>query len=472
MVAQHRVENNQLSTDQMVKDDDEEEATDEFWAQCERCNIWRAVSRHYGKAEHFFCEYEPPATCGDGKGVLDEETRPLTHQTGEDHYEDDEADLVNNHDDETPTTATASSESTPSTTASSNAQTGNRKRDRNDEALPALTTKEDIRRQRKLRKKMLKKLKAQKEAEMFSKPSVEGLVTACQSGKVDLVRRLLDLKTNVNGEFEGTKPLSTAVESGNVAVVKLLLSRRADLNTDVSDGNMLALHHASESGSFDMVRAITASKSVNLDILNATGYTPLHVALPYQNIVQHLVDHRANIDAISRDDGSTALLIAAKSGLLKSVKVLLAAKASVNVPDNEGVTPLWVAAFAQNLDLVTALLRNDSIKVNAKSANWDTPLWSAVLTAPQTKTTKPPPVTKDNYQARHCDQMLGKTVFSFWLTDILLHEHSGHTSIDQSKSQTERPHEVEKWWPCAPPSCHTTREYCTDQRFAAGKGLF
>jgi ankyrin repeat protein len=75
--------------------------------------------------------------------------------------------------------------------------------------------------------------------------------------------------------------------------------------------------------------------------------------------------------------GLTPLLYAARQGCLECVKTLVAAKADVDMADPEGVTPLIVAIFNFHFDVGAHLLKS-----GANPNKWDwwgrTPLWCAV----------------------------------------------------------------------------------------------
>eukprot|EP01083_Nonionella_stella_P124130 374604_1 len=66
------------------------------------------------------------------------------------------------------------------------------------------------------------------------------------------------------------------------------------------------------------------------------GNTGLHWAVHHQNkeLIDYLLDHGADIDAV-RNNGSTPLLMAARDGYLSSVKVLIGRGANVSFVDKK-----------------------------------------------------------------------------------------------------------------------------------------
>lgn len=71
--------------------------------------------------------------------------------------------------------------------------------------------------------------------------------------------------------------------------------------------------------------------------------------------MEHLVAAGADVNA-KRNDGVTALWLAAQEGHTEVVNVLLAAKADVNAKKNDGGTALMAAAVNGHLPVVERLL--------------------------------------------------------------------------------------------------------------------
>ncbi|MBI5649613.1 MAG: ankyrin repeat domain-containing protein [Chloroflexi bacterium] len=72
--------------------------------------------------------------------------------------------------------------------------------------------------------------------------------------------------------------------------------------------------------------------------------------------VRAQVQQGADVNQVDADKGLTALMFAAEYGKVEAAKVLLEAKANVNLATKKGTTALMYAALAGNMELTQALL--------------------------------------------------------------------------------------------------------------------
>ena len=82
-------------------------------------------------------------------------------------------------------------------------------------------------------------------------------------------------------------------------------------------------------------------------------------------IIKGIMKRKGSLTA-KDDDGSTPLFYAANANQPETVKFLHSLGADIEEPDDEGMTPLMDSAFLGNLDSVTALL-----ELGAKTTGWD-----------------------------------------------------------------------------------------------------
>jgi hypothetical protein len=115
------------------------------------------------------------------------------------------------------------------------------------------------------------------------------------------------------------------------------------------------LHIAAARGDVAMLERGLAA-GVPIDLLGRDGLSPLHWAVDAdaRATLNALVDHGAAIDVPS-DEGATPLMLAAQSGRL-GVELLLAHGADANAADQRGFTALHRAAEGGRLEIATALL--------------------------------------------------------------------------------------------------------------------
>ena len=134
-----------------------------------------------------------------------------------------------------------------------------------------------------------------------------------------------------------------AAHFGSDGALRLLHGRRADLNAPTTDGEI--------------------------------GGRPVHVAAQqgHTGTVQLLANLRADIN-LRRSDGAIALHGAALGGHPETATLLIGLKADVNSQDNEGRTPLYNSAGSPAADRVIRVLLTAKANVNLASSGGVTPL--------------------------------------------------------------------------------------------------
>ncbi|XP_011406422.1 PREDICTED: ankyrin-1-like [Amphimedon queenslandica] len=151
---------------------------------------------------------------------------------------------------------------------------------------------------------------------------------ACANGNEELVQCFLLKKPNLNlCDKKGKSPLHAAIESKNPKVVKTLLKAGAD--PKISDGN--------------------------------SGFPPLHWACAVSNedIIRLILEvPDIDINAPKNDKCETPLLIAAVTGNIKAVELLLSKEAEIDIENKDGTTPIFAAAAIGELGVVSLLLRH------------------------------------------------------------------------------------------------------------------
>jgi|WetSurMetagenome_2_1015567.scaffolds.fasta_scaffold32982_3 ankyrin repeat protein len=132
----------------------------------------------------------------------------------------------------------------------------------------------------------------------------------------------------------GDTPLHLAVMKDHKDMVKLLIDNKADINASITAHVREIIHKS--------IPGFKSSTMLYFDI----GATPLHLAAAsgHKDIVELLLAHGADVNAIDGDDGWTPLHWAANGGHKDAAELLLANKADINAKDGYGRTPLYYAA--------------------------------------------------------------------------------------------------------------------------------
>jgi len=179
------------------------------------------------------------------------------------------------------------------------------------------------------------------------------LMKAAQFGYTDVVLMLLKRGAAVNAKDDmlGQTALMSAVQGGHTETAKALLENGADLQMTDDEGQA-AIHAAMTlGGHLDTLKMLVA-KGANVESRTKSGYTPLMYAVTCAgDEAAFLIESGADVNAVN-SGGGTALVIAAKAGAIKSVKLLLAHGADINAKTKSGATALSVA---ENNDMIILL---------------------------------------------------------------------------------------------------------------------
>ena len=162
------------------------------------------------------------------------------------------------------------------------------------------------------------------------------------------------LKTE-NEVKEGCTPLWAAADTGHLDVVRLLIKRNADVDGRTSSGST-PLRVAAHDGHLDVVRCLVES-GADVNARNDHESTPLDIACyrGHLSVITYLIDKGALVDQRYKG-GDTALHSAAEGSHLEIVSQLLALGAS-QLPNNQGLTPLFYACDKRVIEIVEYLIK-------------------------------------------------------------------------------------------------------------------
>ncbi|NWS76548.1 ASB10 protein, partial [Crotophaga sulcirostris] len=220
----------------------------------------------------------------------------------------------------------------------------------------------------------------------FTKGAAINLVIEAKGEELRWTSRKFGL-WSLSYEQELTTPLHITASRGYVECLQLLLLRGADV--DFAPGGKTALHEACAAARAPCTRLLLRC-GANPEAASEDGYRPLHLCKSPDSIecVQQLLQHGANVNSRTEEEGDTALHIAARHGLAGHVQLLLHRGAELEARNEEGQTPLNAACAQphqpQDMDRyyrVCQLLVEHGASVNAADRDRQHPLHLACKNA-------------------------------------------------------------------------------------------
>lgn len=188
------------------------------------------------------------------------------------------------------------------------------------------------------------------------------LHAASSNGHLDLVKFFFESRRDVflenleSKDKDGNTPLLSAAQGKHLETVKWLIEKNANISAENNNGNTILSFaaEAAEPADLGIVKFLANEKRINLSAFkDKEGSTLLHLAvlhnsnLPYSNspdirpFVQELLGHEVNIDINAKDnEGNTPLHIAAEWANANLAQYLINQGANVKAKNNSGKTPL------------------------------------------------------------------------------------------------------------------------------------
>ena len=165
------------------------------------------------------------------------------------------------------------------------------------------------------------------------------LYVAASKNQLNKIRFLLEKGANVNFKNErGATPLNVACDRTALDAVQLLIDGGADVNTRTNRGNTPLSCAASGKG---------------CTLLNTYAFNTTY---DFTNVAEILLDNGADVNLLN------PLLIAARSGNLKMVQLLLAKGANINATDAEGQNVLQIAEQEGHTNIVKFLKDYETVE--------------------------------------------------------------------------------------------------------------
>ncbi|XP_070540511.1 fibronectin type 3 and ankyrin repeat domains protein 1-like [Ptychodera flava] len=156
----------------------------------------------------------------------------------------------------------------------------------------------------------------------------------------------------------GLSPLMSAAQKGYINIVDVLIQHRADVNFQ-NDSGKNALMLACFAGQLEVVKTLRA-EGATWEVCDKGGSTPMHWAVDSGNtrLLRWIIEDGCPVDIRDRNSGWTPLMRACTlGGNTEVARVLISSGANVNTKDNDGKTPLMIAALNGHLSLVELLIQ-------------------------------------------------------------------------------------------------------------------
>ncbi|KAJ1322975.1 ankyrin repeat domain-containing protein 50 [Microdochium nivale] len=213
------------------------------------------------------------------------------------------------------------------------------------------------------------------------------LLEAAKGGHTKTAQMLVDHSPDIDAVgCDGMTPLNWAAATGRLAVVLLLLKNKA--STEISGQNgKTPLLNALEAG-HGSVALLLQRRGADCEASDACGERALHkVAKTGDDYFARLLLRKHHVEIDARDgQGATPLILAAASGHIDIVQMLLQCGADMEARDATGRTPLIGAAIQGHFGTVRALLEvgADSEAVDS----WERMALDCAATTPHKKVRK------------------------------------------------------------------------------------
>lgn len=225
-------------------------------------------------------------------------------------------------------------------------------------------------------------IKAGADPKPANRYGVTALSLACLNGSGPMIEKLLNAGADPNATGpEDETPLMTVAHVGSVPAAKALIAHGAKVDARESWHGETALMWAAAQKHTEMIRTLIAAGA---DV----------------NAESRVVKWDRQVTAEPRDKwlplgGFTPMMFAAREGCAECVKILADAKADVNKPDPDGVTPIVNALMNGHTDAAQALL-DKGANPNLSDKTGRAALYAAVDFHTVPASNRPAPQENDN----------------------------------------------------------------------------
>jgi len=172
-------------------------------------------------------------------------------------------------------------------------------------------------------------------------------------------------------DSQGNTPLILAAEHGYINAVEALIAHKAHLDRRNNDGSTALM--AAIANGYPNIATLLVEAEASVNRLNNNGESAVRMAQDkgYTKLVELLKFKGANLELKFESD--SPLYVAAMADNIQLVSELLDKGANPNIPNNDGMTPLYIAAMEGHTQTVVELL-NKKADPNISNNNGRIPL--------------------------------------------------------------------------------------------------
>ena len=199
---------------------------------------------------------------------------------------------------------------------------------------------------------------------------------AMQVPHQNVVMHLVQHKANINARDASFQtPLHIGASQGNLAMCKYLLDEGAQLDSREAQSKT-PLQLACEAGHYELVQMMLNQS--NLNPTNMTFLTAFFAAVEYGHvrIAESFFPFGLKLQELKKDLHKPATL-AAKSGCLAMVELMIQEDCDINARDENGWNALHVASYHGHYQVIELLIASD-VSAKATTSLKETPLLFAV----------------------------------------------------------------------------------------------
>lgn len=222
------------------------------------------------------------------------------------------------------------------------------------------------------------------------KPQVENfqtvLRTACMTNNVpEIIRALNSGNMDINSYlFNGWTALMCAAFYGSLDAITYLLNNGADPLLQYDCHNVIMCvcncNSSNETNLLNCLKLLANFDKIDINSLDRSGFSALMYACSNGclGLVEFLVDHGADIEIQSYQNGETALFFAVRHNHVHIVKFLLQCGANKDATDNKNQTVYRIAELKNMVDILD-LLTTDYNSAQTEVYSTENLYWDKVM---------------------------------------------------------------------------------------------